>query len=172
MRYVRGNTETNNSFLLQWCTGDCYTDPVAQRLMERVENITGIPEVNSENFQLLQYLDGDPDDPSVPKHQHYNVHNDYIPYQLERPSGVRILTFYFYLNDVEEGGGTRFPHLNMTVTPKRGRAALWPSVLDEHPNEKDGRSDHEALPVLKGEKYGCNAWIHQRDFKTPNNRGC
>lgn len=30
---------------------------------------------------------------------------DYIPYQVDRPTGVRILTFYMYLNDVEEGGG-------------------------------------------------------------------
>lgn len=77
-----------------------------------------------------------------------------------------------YLNDVEEGGGTNFPRLNMTVTPKRGRAVLWPSVLNMKPNRKDHRSDHQALPVIKGVKYGANAWIHMRDFKTPNKKGC
>jgi len=77
-----------------------------------------------------------------------------------------------YLNDVEEGGGTRFPKLNVTVTPKLGRAALWPSVLDSDPNAVDRRTDHEAMPVIRGVKYGANAWIHQRDFKTNNVKGC
>lgn len=109
---------------------------------------------------------------SVSLKNSYNVHNDYIPYQLERPCGVRILTFYFYLNDVEEGGGTNFPKLNATVTPRRGSAVLWPSVLNENPNRKDPRSDHQALPVIEGTKFGANAWIHQRDFKSANRNGC
>jgi len=41
-----------------------------------------------------------------------------------------------------------------TVMPKRGRALLWPSVLDEDPNTQDERTDHQALPVEKGIKYG------------------
>jgi prolyl 4-hydroxylase len=77
-----------------------------------------------------------------------------------------------YLSDVEEGGGTNFPYVNETVTPKRGRAALWPSVLDQDPNSKDIRTSHQALPVIKGVKYGANAWIHQRDFKGSNKKGC
>ncbi|KAL7531944.1 hypothetical protein ACHAXR_004324 [Thalassiosira sp. AJA248-18] len=81
------------------------------------------------------------------------------------PCGVRILTLFIYLNDVAEGGGTRFPLLNITVQPKKGNAVLWPSVLDESPESKDDRTGHEALPVLKGIKYGSNAWIHSRNFK-------
>ena len=42
----------------------------------------------------------------------------------------------------------------MTVTPKRGRAVLWPSVYDEEPNTKDPRTVHTALKVIKGVKYG------------------
>ena len=130
--------------------------------MQRIENITGIPEANSENLQLLRYEQS----------QFYQTHSDYIPYQLERPTGVRILTFYMYLNDVEEGGGTNFPALNVTATPRKGRAVLWPSVLNEDPNNIDKRTNHQALPVLKGVKYGANSWIHMRDFKTPNKLGC
>ena len=68
-------------------------------------------------------------------------------------------------NDIDDeedksecGGGTGFPELNITVQPKKGSALLWPSVLDEKPNEKDDRTDHEALAVKKGIKYGANAW--------------
>jgi prolyl 4-hydroxylase len=160
-KYVNtGRTSTN-----AWCVNECYNDPLAQSVMQRIENITGIPETNSENLQLLRYDES----------QFYQTHNDYIPYQRERPCGVRILTFYIYLNDVEEGGGTNFPRAvegGITAVPKKGRAVLWPSVFNNHPNTKDSRSDHQALPVLKGVKYGANAWIHQRDFKSANRVGC
>jgi len=152
-----GRTSTN-----AWCVNKCEEDPMAQSVMQKIEHITSIPQVNSENLQLLRYEPG----------QFYQTHSDYIPYQKERQCGVRILTFYMYLNDVEEGGGTSFPALNMTVTPKRGRAVLWPSVLNEQPNEKDSRTVHTAMKVVKGVKYGANAWIHQRDFQTPNRNAC
>lgn len=92
----------------------------------------------------------------------WQTHHDYIPHLKTRQAGVRLLTVFLYLNDVEEGGGTDFPDLGITVQPKRGRALIWPSVLDEDPDEKDGRTMHQALPVKKGIKYGANAWVHQR----------
>jgi hypothetical protein len=70
-----------------------------------------------------------------------------------------------YLNDVDEGGETNFPKMNITIQPKRGRAVLWPSVFDADPMSNDVRSDHQALPVIKGVKYGVNAWIHQGNVK-------
>jgi prolyl 4-hydroxylase len=78
----------------------------------------------------------------------------YIGFHQQRTQGARILTVFFYLNDVESGGGTHFSRLNITVQAKRGRALLWPSVLDETPDRKDYRTEHEALPVEKGIKYG------------------
>jgi hypothetical protein len=58
------------------------------------------------------------------------------------------------------GGGTNFPLLgNLTVMPKKGRALIWPSVLDEDPNAKDARTDHQALPVRREsnmvQTHGC-----------------
>ena len=41
-----------------------------------------------------------------------------------------------------------------TFQPKRGKAILWPSVKADSPHEKDERTDHEALPVTQGEKFG------------------
>jgi prolyl 4-hydroxylase len=78
-----------------------------------------------------------------------------------------------YFNEVEEGGGTRFPKLNnLTIQPRPGRVLIWPSVLDEEPYQMDGRTEHEALEVVKGEKYAANAWIHMRDFQTTMATGC
>jgi prolyl 4-hydroxylase len=141
-----------------WCNVKlCEEDPVVKSVASRIETLTQIPFNNSESLQLLRYEEG----------QYYKIHNDYIPYEKERNEGVRVLTIFLYLSDVEEGGGTNFPELNLTVQPKRGRAVIWPSVLDEDPHQIDSRTDHQALPVIKGLKYGANAWLHQRDIKTP-----
>ena len=152
-----GRTSTN-----AWCTTKCYEDEVAKRVSARIENVTGIPEPNAEYLQLLRYEPG----------QYYNTHHDYIEYQRERQYGVRTLTFFLYLNDVDAGGGTEFPILGFTVQPKKGRAVIWPSVLNEDPNAKDDRTDHGALPVEEGIKYGANAWIHQKDTKAVMAAGC
>ena len=97
--------------------------------------------------------------------QFYTVHTDYMDDSHMHLSGPRILTIFIYLNDVEEGGETRFEWSNITVTPKVGRVAIWPSVLDEDPSEYDERTMHESMPVTKGEKYGANAWLHLRSHE-------
>jgi len=153
-----GRTSSN-----AWCQNECYQDPKAQSVVHRLSNITGIPEENSEYIQLLKYLPG----------QFYKSHHDYIPFHINRQQGVRILTMYLYLNDVTSGGGTNFDKLDITVMPKRGRALLWPSVLDEDPSKKDERTTHQALPVGDDAiKFGANAWFHLRDFKTALARHC
>lgn len=86
--------------------------------------------------------------------------------------GPRILTFYVYLNSVEEGGGTEFPVVGKKVQPKPGRAVLWPSVYNHLPYTSDPAADHAALPVTKGKKYGANIWIHQRNFKDAMDNSC
>ena len=116
---------------------------------------------------------------------------------------MRIYTLFTYLNDVPEGGGTRFTKLPadsncssivkgttdpacvardtpgtspgaspVTFQPKTGKAILWPSVLAGDPHSKDSRTDHEALPVTAGEKFGANFWIHQHDCKGAYAKGC
>jgi prolyl 4-hydroxylase len=76
------------------------------------------------------------------------------------------------LNDVELGGGTNFPSLDLTVQPKRGRALLWPSVMNYDLNSRDQRTEHQALPVEKGTKYAANGWIHLYDFVGALQRDC
>jgi len=156
-RVASGRTSSNT-----WCQEKCYNNTKATNVIQRLSNLTGIDEMNSEYLQLLQYEPG----------QFYSTHHDYIDYHTQRQSGVRILTMYLYLNDVEAGGGTNFNKLGITVMPKRGRALLWPSVLNNDPNKKDWRTTHQALPVEKGIKYGANAWFHMNDFKTPHSKSC
>jgi len=157
-----------------WCQeAACLQDPIVQRVVARVGDVTQTPEANGEYAQLVYYRScPTEDDPSC---AFYKRHSDYIDGDQHRNQGVRIYTLFMYLNDVPEGGGTRFmdlPNGPITFQPQRGKAILWPSVRAEAPDTQDPRTHHEALPVTKGEKYGANFWIHQYDFKTPHAVGC
>ncbi len=145
-----------------WCMGECVEDEVIKRLEDCVERITGIPRENSEHLQLLKYQTD----------EFYKNHHDCSPYHVERQMGPRILTIFFYLNTPRAGGGTEFPELNVTIVPKKGKAVLWPNVLNDDPLQMDRRTAHQALPVDGGEKYGANLWIHQRDWREVRARGC
>jgi len=127
-----------------------------------MSTVMGIPPENNEDFQILKYELG----------QFYNTHHDYIPHQKSNQCGPRIFTFYLYLSDVESGGGTNFPDLGITVEPKKGRALLWPSIMNAEPMIQDGRTRHQALPVEKGLKFGANAWVHMFDYQAPQAIGC
>lgn len=87
-----------------------------------------------------------------------------MQHQVDRQCGPRILTFFLYLSDVEAGGGTEFTKLGHKISPKVGRAVLWPSVYDSDPNEMDPRTSHAALPVEAGTKFAANGWVHLHDY--------
>jgi prolyl 4-hydroxylase len=82
--------------------------------------------------------------------------------------GPRIITLLMYLSNVDDGGGTQFPFLNITVQPQRGRIVMWSNVLHTQPNIYDLRMIHQALPVVSGVKYAANLWIHQRHLHPPS----
>lgn len=146
-----------------WCRHEnCVQDQTTLRVLDRLSQMTNIPQTNGEYLQLLRYEPG----------QFYKTHHDYIQHHIDRQYGVRILTIYLYLNDVAAGGGTNFDQLDLTVEPKASRALIWPSTLNERPNEIDERTSHQALPVEEGIKYGANMWFHQFDLKTPEACNC
>ena len=133
---------------------NCRSDDVAQRVHERIAKVTGIPSGNSEDLQILRYNEG----------EKYGFHHDFVDQQLFHQCGPRILTFFLYISDVEEGGETAFPYLGISVKPKKGRALLWPSVFSSDPKQRDIKTAHEAKPVLKGRKYGANSWLHLYEY--------
>uniref|UniRef100_A0A7S2WFP1 Fe2OG dioxygenase domain-containing protein n=1 Tax=Rhizochromulina marina TaxID=1034831 RepID=A0A7S2WFP1_9STRA len=145
-----------------WCREGCDNNPLVQSIIQRIEAVTTVPYENFEQFQVLRYREG----------QYYKVHHDFGPHQVNLACGPRILTFFLYLSDVEEGGETHFPKLGIKVKPKLGRALLWPSVKDSDVNKQESLTFHEALPVIKGEKLAANAWIHLYNFHVPNLWGC
>lgn len=147
-----------------WCSDfhGCRKLDLPDAIHKRMSKVMDIPPENSEDLQMLKYEKGN----------FYRTHHDYIPHQKDRQCGPRILTFFLYLSDVEQGGGTNFPQLDLTVMPKKGRALLWPSVLNSDPMAIDSRSQHQAMDVEKGTKFAANGWIHMYDYVTSNRNGC
>jgi len=73
----------------------------------------------------------------------------------------RYATLLVYLNDTFVGGETVFPRLNRTIVPKKGKAILFRNL---HPVFRWilWGSYHEGRPVIDGEKYILNLWIHKK----------
>jgi prolyl 4-hydroxylase len=72
----------------------------------------------------------------------------------------REYTLLIYLNDVEEGGETVFPKLNLEIKPKKGKGIFF-RTLDKN-DEIIPESLHGGKPVIKGEKWICNNWVHNK----------
>ena len=145
-----------------WCRHDCESNPNVASIITKIEDITQVPRGNYESFQVLRYEIG----------QKYNTHHDASVIQNNLACGLRILTFFLYLSDVEQGGETGFPNLKVAVKPMRGKGLLWANTLNMNPDQPDQRTMHEARPVIQGVKYAANTWIHMYDFAIPNLHGC
>ncbi|ALC47612.1 CG31016, partial [Drosophila busckii] len=105
------------------------------------------------NMQFLHYGFGG----------HYTLHHDFLNLTLKSlVFDDRYATLLFYVNDVEKGGVTAFPYLNIAVKPRRGKALIWNS-LDPFSFDYDHRTFHAACPVLVGHKLALTQWIHERD---------
>eukprot|EP00197_Chlamydomonas_leiostraca_P008623 CAMPEP_0202859306 /NCGR_PEP_ID=MMETSP1391-20130828/1480_1 /ASSEMBLY_ACC=CAM_ASM_000867 /TAXON_ID=1034604 /ORGANISM="Chlamydomonas leiostraca, Strain SAG 11-49" /LENGTH=446 /DNA_ID=CAMNT_0049538329 /DNA_START=155 /DNA_END=1495 /DNA_ORIENTATION=+ len=105
--------------------------------------------------------------PQVAKYeagQHFLAHEDAFPLRLARHNGFnRHGTLLMYLNDVPEGGATRFDHLGIQVQPKQGKALLF------FPSFGDGRHDERTLHTATDAvhtKWVMQQWI-ARGFAEP-----
>ncbi|PCJ27106.1 MAG: 2OG-Fe(II) oxygenase [SAR86 cluster bacterium] len=135
---------------------------VIEDLSLRVAEVVGVPLENAESLQVIHYSES----------QEYAPHFDAWDAATERgqrcmaKGGQRMITCLLYLNDVEEGGGTSFPKLDMEVRAKKGRMVLFHNChqgsLVRHPD-----SLHGGMPVLKGEKWACNFWFREKMYQAP-----
>lgn len=62
----------------------------------------------------------------------------------------RYLVFLWYLNDVADGGETRFPDLGVEVRPRAGRLLMFPPYW---------MYQHEAPPPRSGDKYILSTYL-------------
>ncbi len=137
-------------------------DGVIEKLSLRIAEIVGNGLEYAESLQVI----------------HYNENEQYAPHfdawdkasqrgqRCMEKGGQRMVTCLLYLNDVEEGGGTSFPNLDMEIRAKKGRMVLFHNCHEgstvRHPD-----SLHGGMPVLKGEKWACNFWFRELVYQAP-----
>ncbi|XP_033916125.1 prolyl 4-hydroxylase subunit alpha-3 isoform X3 [Melopsittacus undulatus] len=82
-------------------------------------------------------------------------------------SGNRIATVMIYLSAVEAGGSTAFIAANFSVPVLKNAALFWWNL---HRNGAGASATlHAACPVLAGDKWVANKWIHEygQEFRRP-----
>jgi len=83
---------------------------------------------------------------------YYNWHNDF---QLSPTQGIRLLTFIWYLNDVNNGGETEFCDGTL-IKPCAGRLLIFPTSW---------YFVHRGKKPLTGSKYIATAWLYGLNHK-------
>jgi len=133
--------------------------PVTTRVANRIAELVGLPLTHAENFQVIRYEAG----------QEYRPHFDAYDGKTERGlrtmknGGQRLITVLGYLNDVEAGGGTHFPKLDVEVQAKQGRVVVFENC-EKDTNVRTPLSLHAGLPVESGIKWAFNLWFREREF--------
>ena len=141
----------------------------------RVASLTNTRLEQQEFVQVLRYE----------KTQQYKHHNDYFDIELyQSDRGVlqmlnggemnRLITVFWYLNNVAKGGHTIFPLANgggahatdsgdcdiptaLKVQPIKGEVIIFYSLHSD--GSLDRSSLHGGCPVIEGTKWSANKWI-------------
>jgi len=129
--------------------------PLIGTIEQRLADLLDMPVDHGEGLQILHYLPG----------QEYEPHFDWFDPELPGFSaitamgGQRIASIVMYLNTPDQGGGTAFPEIGLTVTARRGSAVYFAY------DSGDKSSLHAGLPVIRGEKWIATKWLRERPYK-------
>lgn len=150
---VESSTRTSSSTMFQRAETD-----LLATIEKRLAALANWPVEKGEGIQVLRYEKGEFYIP------HFDWFNPDLPghsKRLER-GGQRVGTFVLYLSDVEEGGSTSFPKLDIEVRPHRGMVVFFTDI------EKGGQPDpltyHGADPVIRGVKWVATKWLRAENF--------
>uniref|UniRef100_A0A3P8QQC6 Prolyl 4-hydroxylase subunit alpha-1 n=1 Tax=Astatotilapia calliptera TaxID=8154 RepID=A0A3P8QQC6_ASTCA len=132
-----------------------YDDPMIEMINNRIEGVTGLEMDTAEELQVANYGVGGQYEP------HFDFGRKDEPDAFkELGTGNRIATCLFYMSDVAAGGATVFPDVGAAVWPQKGTAVFWYNLFAS--GEGDYSTRHAACPVLVGNKWVSNKWIHER----------
>ncbi|XP_062863087.1 prolyl 4-hydroxylase subunit alpha-1b isoform X1 [Trichomycterus rosablanca] len=143
-----------------WLQG--YEHPVVHMINQRIEDVTGLDMLTAEELQVANYGVGGQYEP------HFDFGRKDEPDAFkELGTGNRIATWLFYMSDVPAGGATVFTDVGAAIWPKKGTAVFWYNLFPS--GEGDYSTRHAACPVLVGNKWVSNKWIHERgqEFRRP-----
>jgi prolyl 4-hydroxylase len=134
-------------------------DPDVADIDRRICDLLGIAAENGELIQGQRYEAG----------QEFRPHTDtfnpggYDFYVHTAEGGQRTWTAMLYLNDPEEGGGTRFKAIGKTVQPELGKLLAWNNLgPDGQPNQA---TIHQGMKVRRGTKYILTKWFRERPLR-------
>lgn len=113
---------------------DCYKDYLEQ--WPFLKSILSDAEIGSFNLQKYE-----------PGGHFMKVHSE----RTTLDTSHRVLAWMTYLNDVEDGGSTRFEHQGLEVQPERGKTLIWPA---------EWTHAHRGNVVNSGLKYIITGWMH------------
>lgn len=132
-------------------------DEITKRIGTKIANQVNMPLENAEAFQVIYYGVG----------CEYRNHYDSWDHDGSEKTlrcmkfgGARLKTALVYLNDVEEGGSTQLPRVNIDVSAKQGKLLVFENTY-AGTNIKHPLSEHAGMPVIKGEKYAFNLWFKE-----------
>ncbi|XP_054154988.1 prolyl 4-hydroxylase subunit alpha-2-like [Oppia nitens] len=138
--------------------------PVVARLTRRIGAIIGVNIYGTESYNVIKYAVGG----------YYSNHYDVVvkkPYVGDDQYGLpydRLGTWITYLSDVQAGGATVFPRLNVRVEPQKGSALFWYNLRSS--GLVDWDMLHSGCPVLVGgPKWIATKWIRftKQEFHKP-----
>jgi prolyl 4-hydroxylase len=151
---IKGNTSNFRT------SSTCYLGRMKAGIIsvidQRISDVLGIGTEYGEVSQAQQYQVG----------QEFKPHHDFFHpgTQAHKDSvlstGQRTWTAMVYIQNTEQGGGTRFLKLDKTFPPKMGQALFWNNLnTDGSPNLS---TLHQGCPVEKGTKLIITKWFRER----------
>ena len=146
-------------------TGDLdHLDPLVDALDRKLCALLGIGPAFGEPLQGQRYAPGQEFKPHTDTFE--PGRHDYFLHCAD--SGNRSWTAMIYLNDVEDGGATRFKAIGKTIHPECGKLVAWNNLLS------DGRPNpltlHQGMKVRRGLKYVLTKWFRERQYVPDGNR--
>jgi prolyl 4-hydroxylase len=124
-------------------------------IVEKLTTLTNCTAEPLEILQVLQYRSG----------QYFEPHTDGFEGPITAcgfQNLARLVTIFCYLNQVQEGGATRFVDLDLDIAPQKGMAVIhFPTTMGF---EEDYRTQYEGRIVID-EKWLLVTWVwmHPRD---------
>jgi prolyl 4-hydroxylase len=134
--------------------------PIVRGLVRRIGDLVGLPVTHAESLQVVHYAETQQYKP------HFDAWDIATPKGKEKTArgGNRLVTALMYLNEVDEGGGTGFPKLDLEVEAIPGRLCLFHN-LSVGSHERHPHALHGGLPVIAGEKWACNLWFREHRYQ-------
>ena len=130
------------------CEGGKKLVDIMDKIHIKMCKILDVPNSSAEGNTITYYPEGG----------YYKEHCDFF-YQdnIDLQNGQRTWTFMVYLNNVDKGGNTTFPKLNLEFKPVIGKALIWCNLTNT--GEGDMNSLHKGSVIDTGEKYILTNWF-------------